>query len=125
MELHIHVAVATILTEIQNSIFHRFNSFVLNNISLSSKDLIFHLGRQIHNYSRATKYRGAPWTGQEYYQEKTGVTGKYRTLRRLVYLKATNTAKLIVLESVLLKKKKKGKWNKLFPACPPFSMLFP
>ena len=60
MELSIHVALATILTEIQNSTFHRFNSFVLNNVSLSSKDLILHLGRQIHNYSRATKYRGAP-----------------------------------------------------------------
>lgn len=40
MALSVGVRPVTILTEIQKSIFYRFNNFILNNISLSSNDLM-------------------------------------------------------------------------------------
>jgi len=45
------------------------------------------------------------WTRIVPKEEKTRVTEKYRPLRRLVYLKVSNTAKLIGLELMLFEKK--------------------
>lgn len=75
----------TVWTKIQKSIFYRFNNFMLNNTSLSSKDLmvsfkktnslLFYIQNATLNWPRT-----AP-------REKTGVTEEYRLCGRLVCLK--------------------------------------
>lgn len=49
------------------------------------------------------------WTKTAPREEKVGVTGKYRPLRRPAYLKGSNTAEFIVLKLTFKKKKMKMK----------------